>query len=150
MNPTFEPDWLQPGMHVAMLQPHEVSKAAEACFNVKIRQGLGGLRLPETERIRSEVGGSPVAWVAGTKQQMARLPEKTLGSGFSGDYPDFCDLVHRRAAGRTSNSQISFYHNVGNQGLQFASIGGLVLKKAQELGLGQVVPTAWFVQDIRD
>ena len=137
-------------MHVAMLGPCEVSKAAEARFDVKIRQGLGGLRLPETERIRSEIGMSPVAWIAGTKQQMARLPEKTPSSGFGGDYPDFCDLVHRRAAGRTSDSQISFYHNMGNQGLQFASVGGLVLKKAQEFGLGRAMPTEWFVQDIRD
>ena len=150
MSPTFEPDWLEPGMHVAMLGPCEVSQAAEARFDVKIRQGLGGLRLPESERIRSEIGMSPVAWIAGTKEQMARLPGKTPGSGFGGDYPDFCDLFHGRAAGRASDAQISFYHNMGNQGLQFASTGGLVLKKARELGLGRTMPTEWFVQDIRD
>lgn len=150
MSPTFEADWLEPGMHVAMLGPCEISTAAEARFDVKIRQGLGGLRLPESPRIRSGVGHSPVAWIAGTDAQMTRLPKKTASSGFGGDYPDFCDLVSRRAAGRTSDSEISFYHNMGNQGLQFASVGGLVLKKARELGLGRTVPGEWFVQDIRD
>lgn len=93
---------------------------------------------------------SPIAWIAGTPEQMARLPEKTPGQGFGGNYPDFCDLIKGRADGRTSDSQITFYHNMGNQGLQFASVGGLVLKKARELGLGRIVPTEWFVQDIRD
>lgn len=150
MSPTFEADWLEPGMHVAMLGPCEVSPAAEARCDIKIRQGLGGLRLPDAERIRSEVGMSPIAWIAGSKEEMKRLPEKTPGSGFGGDYPDFCDLAYGRAVGRTSDEQISFYHNMGNQGLQFASVGGLVLKKARELGLGRSAPTEWFVQDIRD
>jgi len=150
MKPTIEPAWLEPGMHVAMLGPHEISPAAETRFDVKIRQGIGGLRLPETERIRREIGGSPIAWIAGTRDQMERLPGKTKGSGFGVDYPDFCDLVYGRAEGRTSDSQITFYHNIGNQGLQFASVGGLVWRKACELGLGRTLPTEWFVQDIRD
>lgn len=150
MAPTFEPDWLEPGMHVAMLGPCEVSQAAEARFDVKIRQGIGGLRLPESERIRMEVGMSPVAWIAGTEEEMERLPSKTPGSGFGGNYPDFCDLVYGRAEGRSSNEQITFYHNMGNQGLQFASVGGVVLRKARELGVGRALPTDWFVQDIRD
>ena len=150
MQPTFEPDWLEPGMHVAMLGPHEISSAAEKRFDVKIRQGIGGLRLPETKRIRSEIGGSPVAWIAGTEDEMKRLPGKNSGSGFGGEFPDFCDLAFGRAEGRTSASQITYYHNMGNQGLQFAAVGGLVWRKAKELGLGRNMPTEWFVQEIRD
>ncbi len=150
MSPTFEPDWLEPGMHVAMLGPAEVSPQAGSKFDVKIRQGIGGLKLPETERIRMEIGMSPVAWIAGTKEQMQRLPPKTVGSGFGGDYPDFCDLVYGRTQGRTSKNQITFYHNMGNQGLQFAAVGGLVYRKVQALNIGRQVPTEWVVQDIRD
>lgn len=150
MTPTFERDWLEPGMHVSMLGPGEVSPEAEARFDVKIRQGIGGLKLPETERIRAEVGMSPIAWIAGTKEQMLRLPRKTPGSGFGGDYPDFCDLVYGRAKGRTSDDQITFYHNMGNQGLQFAAVGGLVYKKVIDIDVGRKLPTDWFVQDIRD
>src|SRR3990170_2212994 len=150
MSPTFERDWLEPGMHVAMLGPGEVSPDAESRFDVKIRQGIGGLKMPETERIRMEIGMSPVAWIGGTKEQMQRLPLKTPGNGFRGDYPDFCDLVYRRAQGRTSKDQITYYHNMGNQGLQFAAVGGLVYRKVLALGIGRQVPTEWVVQDIRD
>ena len=150
MSPTFERDWLEPGMHVAMLGPGEVSPDAESRFDVKIRQGIGGLKMPETERIRMEIGMSPVAWIGGTKEQMQRLPPKTPGNGFRGDYPDFCDLVYGRAQGRTSKDQITYYHNMGNQGLQFAAVGGLVYRKVLALGIGRQVPTEWVVQDIRD
>jgi alanine dehydrogenase len=150
MAPTFEPDWLEPGMHVAMLGPCEISAAAEARFDVKIRQGIGGLRMPETDRIRHEVGMSPIAWIAGSDAEMKRLPPPTPGSGFGGAYADFCDLVYGRAAGRRSDSEITFYHNMGNQGLQFAAVGGLVYRKAQAATIGRALPTEWFVQDIRD
>jgi alanine dehydrogenase len=150
MAPTFEADWLEPGMHVAMLGPREVSKEAESRFDVKIRQGVGGLKMPETDRIQMEVGMSPLAYIGGTTEEMKRLPDKAPGSGFGGDYPDYCDLVFGRAKGRTSDEQISFYHNMGNQGLQFAAVGGLVYRLASEKGVGNELPTDWFVQDIRD
>jgi alanine dehydrogenase len=150
MVPTFEPAWLEPGMHVAMLGPCEISREAEARCDVKIRQGIGGLRMPESDRVRSEIGMSPVAWIGGSKEEMQRLPPRTPGSGFGGDYPDFCDLMFGRAAGRTRDDQITFYHNMGNQGLQFAAVGGLVFRKAKAATAGNEVPTAWFLQDIRD
>ena len=150
MAPTFEAEWLEPGMHVAMLGPCEVSADAEKRFDVKIRQGIGGLSMPETERIRAEVGMSPMAWIAGTKEQMKRLPRKTPGSGFGGVYPDFCDLMFGRVKGRQSAEQITFYHNMGNQGLQFASVGGLVYRKVKNMRVAREMDTGWFVQDIRD
>ncbi|HSM19042.1 MAG TPA: ornithine cyclodeaminase family protein [Hyphomicrobiales bacterium] len=150
MAPTFEADWLEPGMHVVMLGPAEISQAALARFDVKVRQGTGGLNLPESERVKSEIGHSPVAFVAGTEEEMKRLPPKTKSLGFGGDFPDYCDLVEGRCAGRETDEQISFYHNMGNQGLQFSAAGGLVYRKAKEQGLGTVLPTEWFLQDIRD
>ena len=126
MSPTFEADWLEPGMHVSMLGSAEVSAAAEARFDVKIAQGVGGLRLPESARVKSEIGHSPMAYIAGTQEQMKRLPPRNTGPGFGGDYPDYCDLVEGRARGRENEAQITFYRNIGNQGLQFSAVGGLV------------------------
>jgi len=150
MKPTFDAEWLEPGMHVAMLGPCEISPEADARFDVRIRQGIGGLKLPDTGRIRSEIGMSPVAWIAGTAEEMQRLPERTKGAGFGGDDPDFCDLVYGRASGRRSDQDITYYHNMGNQGLQFASVAGLVYRKVKDRQLGRALPTEWFVQDIRD
>jgi alanine dehydrogenase len=150
MVPTFEAGWLEPGMHVTMLGPREISEAVLQCCEVKVRQGVGGVRMPESERVRGEIGHSPMAYIAGTPEEMRRLPPKTKEGGFGGDYPDYCDLVGGKAPGRTRDDQITFYHNMGNQGLQFSSVGGLVYRKAKEAGLGREIPTEWLLQDIRD
>jgi alanine dehydrogenase len=150
MSPTFEAAWLKPGMHVTMLGPREISREVLARCDVKIRQGSGGLKLPESERVMAERGHSPVAFVAGTAEEMRRLPAKTTQGGFGGDYPDYCDLVTGKVPGRTNDTQITFYHNLGNQGLQFSAVGGLVYRKAKAAGVGREIPTEWFLQDIRD
>ena len=93
---------------------------------------------------------SPTAYIAGTAEQMKRLPPPTRSGGFGGDYPDYCDLVFGKAAGRRNDSQITYYHNMGNQGLQFSAVGGLVYKKAVAAGVGREIPTQWFLQDVRD
>ncbi|MFM1814769.1 MAG: Ornithine cyclodeaminase 2 [Pseudomonadota bacterium] len=150
MTPTFEASWLEPGMHIVNLSNMEISEEAFARFDVVIRQGIGGLKLPDTERIQAERGMSPIAWIAGNEEEMKRLPEKGSGPGFGGDWPDFCDLVYGRVKGRTSDDQVTFYHNIGNQGLQFAAVGGLALKKAEAAGMGRALPREWFTQDVRD
>jgi alanine dehydrogenase len=150
MTPTFEADWLEPGMHVTMLGPRELSSTVLDRFDVRIRQGVGGVKMPETDRIKSEIGHSPLAYIAGTEEEMQRLPERTREGGFGGDYPDYCDLVTGKAKGRERDHQITFYHNMGNQGLQFSSVGALVYMKAKQAGLGREIPTEWLLQDIRD
>jgi alanine dehydrogenase len=93
---------------------------------------------------------------------MKRIPEKNTQPGFGGDTPefsdrgkggdkpDFADLVTGNCPGRTSSDQITFYRNVGNQGLQFSSVGGWVYELAKQRKLGREIPTEWFLQDIRD
>ena len=149
MSPTLEADWLSPGQHLTMLGPAEISDDVLARCDVKITQGRNGLDVAGMDTTRG-VGHSPMAWVAGSVEERKRLPQAQKTSGFSADYPDFADLVSGRAEGRTDDGQISFYHNIGNQGLQFSSVGALVYRKAKEKGLGREIPTEWFLQDIRD
>lgn len=150
MLPTFEPGWIEPGMHVTNIRRNEVSPEAEARFDVKIRQGVNGLKMTEAGRIEAELGVSPGVWVAGNQEELKRLPLRTTGIEYGRNYPDFRDLVNGRAKGRTSPQQVTFYLNLGNQGLQFAAVGGLVYKKVLDLDVGRKLPTDWFVQDIRD
>jgi hypothetical protein len=49
--------------------------------------------------------------------------------GFGGDYPHFADLALGKVPGRTRDDQITFYHNIGNQGLQFSSVGVAVYRE---------------------
>jgi len=81
MCPTFEAEWLEPGMHVTMLGPREVSDEVLARCDVKVRQGAAGLRLPESDRLQAEIGHSPMAYIAGTAAEMQCLPEKGTGRG---------------------------------------------------------------------
>lgn len=150
MTPTFDADWLEPGMHVTNLGPNEVAVDVIEHCDIKIRQGVPGLEVGESDRVKAGVGHSPVAILVGTEDELKRLPTSKRSAGFRIDCPDYCDLVSGRAAGRTSDDQITYYHNVGNQGLQFSSVGGVVYQIVKERGLGHEIPTDWFVQDIRD
>jgi hypothetical protein len=51
---------------------------------------------------------------------------------------------------RTSAEQITFSERGNVQGAQFFAVAGLVYELARERGLGQEIPTGWFLQDIRD
>ena len=149
MAPTFEAAWLSPGQHVTMLGPMEISKEVLDRVDVNISQGSGGLNI-DTKDTEKGIGHSPLAWVAGSKEERKRLPEKQEDFNFIVDFPTFGDLINDPSIGRTDDEQITFYHNMGNQGLQFSSVGGLVYEKALEAKVGRVVPTEWFLQDIRD
>lgn len=162
MQPVYDGDWLEPGMHVTNLGRREMPDSVINKFDVVIRQGTAGLQMKMTERFQAERGLSPAAFIAGSVEEMKRIPEKNPQPGFGGDdpdfqdrgkgsdKPDFADLVSGKAEGRTSPEQITFYRNVGNQGLQFSAVGAVVYEKIKEMGLGQEIPTDWFLQDIRD
>ena len=162
MQPVYDADWIEPGMHVTNLGRREISDEAMSKFDVVIRQGTAGLQMRQTERFQAERGLSPAAFIGGTPEEMARIPEKNTEPGFGGDSPeftdrgkggdkpDFADLISGKAAGRTRDDQVTFYRNVGNQGLQFSAVGGLIYKLATERGLGFEIPTDLFLQDIRD
>ena len=162
MSPVYDADWIEPGMHVTNLGRREMPDAAANRFDVVIRQGTAGLQMKQSERFQAERGLSPAAFIGGTVEEMKRIPEKNPEPGFGGDDPEFTDrgkggnkpdfaaLVSGKAKGRTRRDQITFYRNVGNQGLQFSSVGQVVYRKVKALGLGKEIPTDWLLQDIRD
>jgi len=151
MTPTLKPEWLSSGQHVTILGPSEVDDAVLEVCDVRIAQASEGtLDAPGVER---GIGHSAVAWVAGTSEERKRLPlpkARAGGTRSAFKLPDFADLVTGRAAGRNGPEQITFYRNLGNQGLQFSSVGGLLYEKAMAAGTARALPTEWFLQDIRD
>lgn len=162
MKPVYDADWIEPGMHVTNLSRREISDRAMDKFDVVVRQGTAGLQMRQTDRFQAERGFSPAAFIGGTPEQMSLIPEKNPEPGFGGDSPEFmdrgkggdkpefADLVTGKAKGRTRADQVTFYRNVGNQGLQFSSVGGWVYAQAMARGMGRELPTDWFLQDIRD
>jgi len=149
ITPTIEPDWLEPGMHVVNLGPHEISAEVAARFDVKVQQGREGLDVPESDMFRKGIGGSLGAYVMGTEEQQRRLPRATRNLKL-GEWPVYTDIISGKVAGRTRADQITHYRTIGNWGVQFSSVGALVYHKAKAGGLGRVLPTEWFLQDIRN
>jgi alanine dehydrogenase len=162
MAPVYDAEWIERGMHVTNLGRREMPEAANDKFDLVVRQGTAGLQMKETERFQAERGLSPAAYIAGSAAEMARIPGRNVQPGFGGDTPDvmdrgrggdkpdFADLVTGKCQGRTSRDQVTFYRNVGNQGLQFSSVGGWVYQQAVKQKKGREIPTEWFLQDIRD
>jgi alanine dehydrogenase len=148
MTPVFEAAWLEPGMHVANLGPFEISAEAMARFDVLVKQGEDGLPMEESERYRRGIGHSFGAYLAGTPEELKRLPPPKKAK--ARDWPQFVDLASGRIAGRTSPEQITHYSAIGNFGLQFSSIGAEIYRRAKERGIGRELPTEWFLQDIRN
>ena len=162
MEPVYDAAWIEPGMHVTNLGRREISDEAIEKFDVIVRQGTAGLQIPQSERFQAEIGLSPAAFIGGTSEQMKRLPPKNPNPALGGDSPEFsdrgkggdkpelADIFSGKCSGRTDDQQVTFYRNVGNQGLQFSAVGGMIYKKAVALGMGRQIPTDWFLQDIRD
>jgi ornithine cyclodeaminase/alanine dehydrogenase-like protein (mu-crystallin family) len=152
MTPVFETEWLEPGMCVINVSAYEVPANAYERFDIAIRQGVAGATpIASSDDIRTDIGGSPIAYVAGTREQRRILPPKNPhGPAWHRDLPLFADLANGQVPGRSSDQQIAFYANTGNQGLQFAAVGGLMYRNALARGAGRTLPTDWFVQDIRD
>ena len=153
MQPVIKGEWLEPGMHVTNLGGYEMGRDVFERANVVIKQGTSGL--PPSDEVQAGRGHSPAAYIAGTAEEQKRLPmplaDSPMWSGGSViKYPTFMDLVSGKAQGRTSRDDITLYVNGGNQGLQFAAVGWVVYEKARELGLGNELPTEWFLQNIRD
>jgi len=162
MQPVYDADWIEKGMHITNLGRREMPDRAMERIDVVVRQGTAGLQMRQTERFQAERGLSPAAFLGGTTEQMKRIPERNPQPGFGGDspefmdrgkggnQPDFADLVTSKCKGRSSRDQVTFYRNVGNQGLQFSSVGGFVYAEAVKRGKGREISTDWFLQDIRD
>lgn len=162
MQPVYDAAWLEPGQHVTNLGRREMPEEAIERFDVVVRQGTAGLQMRQSERFQAERGHSPAAFIGGTVEEMRRIPARNPQPGFGGDTPEFTDrgrggdkpdvaaLMNGAVTGRTDAEQITFYRNVGNQGLQFASVGGLVYEKARAAGLGREIPSDWFLENIRN
>ncbi|MBI4634006.1 MAG: ornithine cyclodeaminase family protein [Deltaproteobacteria bacterium] len=162
MKPVYDAEWVEKGMHVTNLGRREMPDAVAAKFDLVVRQGAAGLQMRQTERFQAERGLSPAAFIGGSPEEMKRIPERNPEPGFGGDSPEFndrgmggdkpefADLITGKCAGRTSRDQITFYRNVGNQGLQFSAVGGWLYEIARKKGIGREIPTDWFLQDIRD
>lgn len=153
MSPTVRAEWLEPGQHLTNVGPAEISRDVFERCEVRIKQGVSGWPkgIADLDRVVLGRGHSPVAIAAGSEEELARLPSgKEHEMGYDMRLPTFADHLRGEVPGRTSDDQVTFWHNIGNHGLQFAAVGAVAYRRAKEAGLGRELPTEWFLQDVKN
>ena len=140
-----DPGLVEPGMHLTCVKANEWNPEIVKKADRVIKMGRPTLNL-DVGQIR--IGGE-AAVVAGNAEEISRIanPEVDI---FSTDYPLLTDVMAGKINGRSDRDQVTFFANSGTQGLQFAATAGYVVREAKRRGLGQEIPTSWFLQDIRD
>jgi alanine dehydrogenase len=148
MDPTFRPEWVEPGAHVTCVSRRELDNAIIDRADVVIQLGIGTIptefKVPDLEW---PYGGT-VSYITGQPEERRRLPSHK--SAELREYPSLTELETGRAGGRTDPGQVTLFINSGTQGLQFAAVAGRTYHLAKEKGLGKPMPLEWFLQDIRD
>lgn len=148
MGPTFDPAWLAPGAHVTCVTRRELSDALVGACDVVVQLGVNtipsGTPVPG---MRWQAGGI-ASYVSGQPDERARLPSSRRGE--TGVFPSLVDVRRGDSPGRTAPEQRTLFVTTGTQGLQFAAVGGLTLRRAAARDLGADIPLDWFLQDIRD
>lgn len=148
MAPVIHAETLAKGMHVTNLGPYDLAPEVLTRADLVVRQGDWGASLTG-DNIYNGRGHSPVAIVAGSDEDIARIPEAGRSAMLQENPLSFLDVASGRAM-REHTDDITVYINVGYQGLQFASVGAVVYAEARKRGLGRELPTEWLMQDIRD
>jgi alanine dehydrogenase len=140
-----DPAWIEAGMHLTCVKANEWNPEIVEKSDLVIKMGRATKHLDEGQmRI-----GAEAAVVAGNAEEIKRIANPPVDI-FSRDFPLLTDVMSGKIQGRTDGKQVTFFANSGTQGLQFASTAGYVVQEAKRRGLGQEIPTSWFLQDIRD
>ena len=140
-----DPSWIEPGMHLTCVKSNEWNPEIVKKSDLVIKMGRATMNLDVGMR---RIGGE-AAVVAGNEEEIKRIANPRVDI-FAGDFPVLTDVMSGKLKGRTNRDQVTFFANSGTQGLQFASTAGYVVREAKRRGLGQEIPTNWFLQDIRD
>jgi len=140
-----DPGLIEPGMHLTCVKANEWNPEIVEKSDLVIKMGRATKNLDEGQ-IRI---GAEAAVVAGNAEEIKRIANPKVDI-FSQDFPLLTDVMSGKLKGRTDRNQVTFFANSGTQGLQFASTAGYVVREAKRRGLGEEIPTGWFLQDIRD
>lgn len=131
--PVIAKEWLEPGMHYNSIREFETDEGVfEKCDVIAIHTRYGGIQHYQPPGLDKDLPG--------VRREKPRDWSR---------YPEIGDLLAGSVPGRTSDRQITFFLNNVGTGVQFASLGYCMYRRAKEKGLGREVPTDWFLQDIK-
>jgi alanine dehydrogenase len=144
-------EWLEPGTHVTSIGGRPDARAQEV-VDVWLRLGNVPAPLndpawrPTDEYLAYVARPQDPVWEKHTHGKGHRPPE---GPG-APRVVSLEGVLSGRDKARTSDSEITFSERGNIQGAQFFAVAGHVYEQCRAQGLGRELPTAWFLQDIRD
>jgi alanine dehydrogenase len=149
--PVLDGMWLEPGAHIVNVGGSG-RLDAESLKRIDVYLRFGDAPAP-VGRPEFAIDDQFLGWEArpgsrkrGDRRSRGRahgvaLPDKRVTLG---------DIVSGKAAGRTSDKQITWSERGNLQGAQFYAVAGKVYELAKAMKLGYEIPTSLFLQDIRD
>lgn len=144
-----DPSLIEKGMHLANLSAREFSwDVVQRCDRVE-QVGTETLGPSADDAAERKYYGW-ATWMIGTAEEIARIPKHPISNNHFLGCTSLTDLMNDRSKGRSSRDQITFFHNLGLLGFQFAAIAAKAWMLARDKGLGINMPTEPFLQNIRD
>jgi hypothetical protein len=144
-------DWLEPGTHVTSIGGSLDARTRDV-LDVWLRLGTASAPLndpswrPTDEYLAYVARPQDPVWAHHRHGRSRRPPE---GEG-APRVVSLEDVLTGAATARAHDTDITFSERGNIQGAQFFAVAGLVYELVRARGLGQELPTSWFLQDIRD
>ena len=114
--PVIKLGWLEPGMHYNSIREFETDLSVlDKCDVIAIHTQFGGIQHYQPPGVLDDMPG--------VRREKPRDWSK---------YPEISDLIAGKAAGRTSDRQITFFLNNVGTGVQFAAMGYCAYKAVKE------------------
>jgi ornithine cyclodeaminase/alanine dehydrogenase-like protein (mu-crystallin family) len=138
MTPTIRTEWIRPGMHITSVRGSEIPLEV----------------LSKVDRLVVNTSEPVAAYPA--RGWPSQVPEFANGDYSRPDIgvfdlstvPELKDVVAGKAAGRSSDSEITCFHNYKGLGLQFAALGSIVYDQAKQRKLGLAIEDRYFTQSV--
>jgi alanine dehydrogenase len=155
LRPFIEREWIEPGQHLTTTGGNNWVEDVYRGADLVMSQDLPSPKPDDgggEQRFEVGRGFSPGAYIAGSEEEVNRLPPAAMRIQRGGGVHmwNWLDLVAGNVAGRMNDGQITIFHAGGVKGLDLLAGGHLVYTKAKELHRGREIPTEWFLQDVRD
>lgn len=144
-----DPSWIEKGMHLANVSSREWSWEVVQGCDLIVQVGTETLGAGVKNQDRERHYGW-ATWIIGRPEEIARIPKRTVSNVDFLKYPSLVDLMRNASNRRTSPDQVTFFHNLGLLGFQFAAVAGKAYQLALEKGLGLDISTEPYLQNIRD
>ena len=138
MTPTVRPEWVRPGMHVTSVRGSEIP--------IDVLKTVDRLVVNTHDPVSAHPArGWPEEIPEFVNGDYAR-PD--IGVFDISSAPALKEVVAGTASGRSSEDEITCFHNYKGLGLQFAAIGSIIYAEARRRQIGLTVEDRYFSQSV--